>query len=218
MLIKDLSKEEIIKALEEDRSYLCYIPEERQDKDIIIAGVKMYGGMLKYASFQDEDICLEAVKSNGVALDLVKEQTREICFEAVKQNGQALEFVQPQNQNEEMCLMAVKQCEWALEYASIQTDEICKAAVRNSVFNIEYIKIPVSFEYHIHQLGDVSDTAYTSQLYAAKVDDTWIFGYDYIRDKTKEEFIEILGLEEYMDISMSDQLYKKEFLDILANY
>ena len=97
----------------------------RNDKEVVLAAVKLDGRALKYASADlknDKDVVLAAMKQNGWALCWAGDDLRNdkvIVLAAVKQHGIILFYASADLKNDtDVVLAAVKQNGMALKFAS----------------------------------------------------------------------------------------------------
>ena len=115
----------ILRAVTENWRALKLVPEDLQDREIVLAAVRQAGKALRYASkglLADRVIVLEAVKQDGYAIRFASDELRadrEVVLEAVKQYGDVLCYAsQGLRADREVVLMAVNQCGDALQHAS----------------------------------------------------------------------------------------------------
>jgi predicted methyltransferase len=114
--------------------------ELRNDKDIVLAAVKVEGFALQFASEtlrNDKDVVLAAVKEHPDAFQFASETLRNnkgVVIAAVKQNGFVLQFASETLRNDkDVVLAAVKEHGFALQFAS--------EALRNDIFFIHKLVI-----------------------------------------------------------------------------
>jgi hypothetical protein len=145
LLSDTITKDDILKAIEENYRALILVPENKKTDLICLNAVKNNADALQYVPeyIQTFEICSEAVKKNGFLLKHVAKQINKfaICVIAVKQNSYALEFVNKKNMTFDEYLYI---CELALNKDHLTNFDIIELSllvVTNCGSALQYVKL-----------------------------------------------------------------------------
>lgn len=165
-MIKEYTKEEVIKKLNEDPRFIKKVKEWQNDQDIIQLVLKLDGSLLNYLpdevklNIEYIQMAIDGDEEVYASLSTKIRKNKDITLFTVRKYGYLLEYASDELRNDkEVVMAAVQQSGYALSYASrrLRMDtEVIKAAAAQDSTSLQFSLCDKhkTFQQLIDQYGD----------------------------------------------------------------